>query len=39
MGRKTREKGSNPERKDYSMLLRELQSKQVKRNEKRSKLH
>lgn len=39
MGRKIREKGSNPERKDYSMLLRELQSKQVKKDEKRRKLH
>lgn len=28
MGRKTREKGSVPERKDYSDLLRELQGKQ-----------
>lgn len=39
MGRKTREKGSNYEKKDYSALLLELQVNQVrkKRNEYKRK--
>lgn len=39
MGRKTREKGSNYERKDYSALLLELQVNQVRkqRNEYKKK--